>query len=380
MKKVFSFGIIAAAALAACTSESNIQEIEKQPAGIVFAPALDNLLTSRATQTFTTDLQAFSVNAFLDQEGNVSKYIDNAIVNKQEDNSWSTATTYIWPSSGNMSFFAYSFGSTSTGNSKLVEVSTPTVAEYKEGACPVINYKECSTDPKAQFDMLYATSNETCEVASKKAVGINFKHALSQIMFKVRNTNENWVVTVADIQIVNVKSSGVFTFPKKSTVIGEAAEGSWEASKPLRRYITSISRKSDIKKETGDVAWENALFLIPQTSTQWNPQDKNSYETGTYFLISCRISTKDGILLWPTNNEDVRNVAIPVALNWEKGKRYTYTFEFGEGAGYIPPMETGEGEVIIPENGGDETLGKIRFNVAVDDEYSTSNVNQSVKL
>lgn len=381
MKKIVLLGTIAASLLGSCTSESNILELEQQPSKIAFAPSLDNLHITRASQTFTADLQSFKVNAYLLQDGKVSKYMDEAYVSRQADNTWTTSTAYIWPSSGDMTFYSYSLGANATDERHLVEILQPTAEEYAEGKTPVINYKECSTDPKYQFDLLYATSNEACTVAQTKAVGVNFKHALSQIMFKVRNTNPNWKVTVSDIQIVNVKSAGKFACPTKTTVIGEASEGTWTAEAPLRRYITSIARKTDITPASGDISWDNALFLIPQTTTAWNPKDTETAATGSYFLISCRITTTDGILLWPTNSEDVRNVAIPVAINWEKGRRYTYTFEFGEGAGYIPPMETGEGEEAMPsEKGGEATLGKIRFDVSVDDEFSATDKSESLKM
>lgn len=63
--------------------------------------------------------------------------------------------------------------------------------------------------------------------------------------------------------------------------------------------------------------------------------------------------------LWPAEGESAK-VAIPVsAITWEQGKKYIYTFIFGEGGGYVPPTEDDDEPepVLVP----------ISFTVTVDD-------------
>jgi len=120
---------------------------------------------------------------------------------------------------------------------------------------------------------------------------------------------------------------------------------------------------------------KNALLLLPQTSTVWNPEtvptpgvDGNA-SNGSYFLVNCAIynvagdefDAEDDTPLWGTTDAH-KQAAIPVAINWEQGKKYIYTFIFGEGGGYDPnpdpdPDPDDPDPVLIP----------ITFEVTVDD-------------
>jgi hypothetical protein len=53
-------------------------------------------------------------------------------------------------------------------------------------------------------------------------------------------------------------------------------------------------------------------------------------------------------------------VAIPAAFDWKEGKKYVYTFVFGEGNGGYTP-------------GGDPVLAPVTFNVTVDDFVPVTN-------
>ena len=60
-------------------------------------------------------------------------------------------------------------------------------------------------------------------------------------------------------------------------------------------------------------------------------------------------------------------VAIPTSdIKWEQGKKYVYTFIFGEGGGYIPPVDPEEPDTD-PEDPGKPVLVPITFQVTVDD-------------
>ena len=48
-----------------------------------------------------------------------------------------------------------------------------------------------------------------------------------------------------------------------------------------------------------------------------------------------------------------------MTINWEQGKKYIYTFIFGEGGGYIPDPD--------PDPNPDPVLIPVTFEVTVDD-------------
>jgi hypothetical protein len=103
------------------------------------------------------------------------------------------------------------------------------------------------------------------------------------------------------------------------------------------------------------------MLLLPQTTTAWDTTSKPSADsqTGSYFLVDCKIcnvagddyaSTTD-IVLWDGP------VAIPAAFTWKQGKKYIYTFVFGNGNGGYDPNPDTPKPVLVP----------ITFNVTVDD-------------
>ena len=110
---------------------------------------------------------------------------------------------------------------------------------------------------------------------------------------------------------------------------------------------------------------KNALLLLPQTSTPWDPVTTpapglaGNASNGSYFLVNCAIYNVAGDVF---DEEEDEQAAIPVAINWEQGKKYIYTFIFGEGGGYDPDDPDPED----PDK-PDPVLIPITFEVTVDD-------------
>ena len=48
-------------------------------------------------------------------------------------------------------------------------------------------------------------------------VSLNFRHALSQIVFQAKNTNPNLYVEISGVKLVNVDDKGNYTLPEKDT-------------------------------------------------------------------------------------------------------------------------------------------------------------------
>ena len=70
------------------------------------------------------------------------------------------------------------------------------------------------------------------------------------------------------------------------------------------------------------------------------------------------VAGDEDVYLWGAANTP-KKLAIPVAFNWEQGKKYIYTLVFGEGnGGYEPdPEDPTPDPVLVP----------ITFTVTVDD-------------
>lgn len=244
-----------------------------------------------------------------------------------------------------------------------------------------------------QLDLLYAV--KTAQNKKSTPVELNFRHALSQIVFNAKNTNENLYVEIKGVKIVNVGGTNTFTYPTTDTdskfvshdgtgALPSTGAGSWaELTSGASSYevdfnavpvvgnstVVDLTTANDSGKEFNS----QAMLLLPQTTTAWVPsKDSNTpseNNTGSYFLIDCAIwNVADGtavdkdtdVQLWGEGG-NTKELSIPVAFTWKQGKKYIYTLVFGQGnGGYDPdpdPDDPDPKPVLVP----------IDFTVSVDD-------------
>ena len=249
----------------------------------------------------------------------------------------------------------------------------------------------------AQQDLIYAVKTNQSkprEDAANTPVALNFRHALSQIVFQAKNTNANLYVEISGVDVVNVGNKNTFTFPSVDTdnnivdhtgatadyPAGADGWGTWaELTSGTASYAVAFDAvavkgnntvvaltTTDDSEKPGEYN-ANTMLLLPQTTTAWDAESKLGDTTGSYFLVNCIIkNVKDGsgvagdedVYLWGAANTP-KKLAIPVAFNWEQGKKYIYTLLFGEGnGGYDPdPVDPTPDPVLVP----------ITFTVSVDD-------------
>lgn len=297
--------------------------------------------------------------------------------------------TRYWPNDGGeVLFFAH--------------VNADDEFTWNEGSNVQIKDFTVGTTVANQKDLLYAVKK------ASKADGqatLNFRHALSQIVFKAKNTNPNLYVEISGVSVCKVSNKGTFTYPTNETgdKVGEHNEngsidyenqgwGSWATSGTEKYSVnfeavkligskTATPASLTSENATGKEFSNQAMLLLPQTTTAWdvdketatagNPENQN----GTYFLVKCRIynvsgeivDTQKDVLLWGNEEDGTgKDAAIPVALNWEQGKKYIYTFVFGDGnGGYDPDPDD-------PDK-PDPVLVPITFEVTVDDFVPVQN-------
>ena len=243
-----------------------------------------------------------------------------------------------------------------------------------------------------QLDLLYAV--KTAQTKKSTPVELNFRHALSQIVFNAKNTNANLYVEIAGVKVANVGGTNTFTYPTTDTdskfvshdgtgKLPSTGAGSWAKltsgassyevdfnAVPVRgnSTVVDLTTANDSGKEFNS----QAMLLLPQTTTAWVPsKDSNTPSednTGSYFLIDCAIWNVAGtevdkgtdVQLWGEGG-NTKELSIPVAFTWEQGKKYIYTLVFGQGnGGYDPdpdPDDPDPKPVLVP----------IDFTVSVDD-------------
>lgn len=364
MKKKVLFAALSALALTACVDD---ETIEMNPGNaLVFRASTEN--STRSTIATSNSLNGFNVWAY-HQNGadpNVTtEYMVEQEVTKNDNGQWTYNPTRFWPESGTIDFYSVS--------------PTDVTTSITEDAQKIEDYT-VNADISQQADLLYAV-NKGCskETNGETGVQLNFRHALSQIVFKAKNTNTALEVDIQSVKVTNVISKGTFTYPTLTTtpqLTGtdndtetDGTWGKWTLGSDLTTYTAGVTEKTSITSTAVDLttAGSGELLLLPQTLTAWNPS-KGAAGSGSRFLISCKVwnvSGDDKILLWP-NTDTYSEVAVPISATWKQGKKYTYTFVFGDGIGYTP-----EGEVIsIP----------INFDVTVDNFQEGSNTDMDMEV
>ena len=262
----------------------------------------------------------------------------------------------------------------------------------------------------SQVDLLYAV--KTAQTKATGTVKLNFRHALSQIVFQAKNTSANLYVEIAGVKVANVGNKNTFTFPSANTdnniehedytdgvyddddwgssiTYDDGSWGKWaDLTSGTSTYevdFANVAVKGDNKlvslttaNDAGKEYSSNAMLLLPQETTQWVPSATSPVptesNTGSYFLVDCVIynvasddvdKTED-VCLWGEEQKDgtwtTKELAIPVAFNWEQGKKYVYTFVFGKGnGGYDPDPDDPDPDKPEP------VLVPITFEITVDE-------------
>lgn len=366
MKSKYLAVALSAVALVACNNE-DVLEVN-QGRGISFQVATE--ASTRATATTTNTIDNFKVWGFTD-----GKTLMNGIEVKvaESGNKCTYDGTIFWPAT-DVDFYSVSPAENCGG--------TVNITKDKQ---EITNFT-VNTNQGDQVDLLYAVNKgEKKADHEASAVNINFRHALSQIVFKAKNTNDNLKVIVKGVTIANIKKAGDFTYPAQTTTpqntetdgsIVTTTQGTWSNVTTAEKFSAGmdadgvtldgkVETAKDLSNATG------ALFMIPQELTAWNPETEGGTEktSNVYFLLNCQIlsGTDKNITVWPTteveaDKEGFAEVAIPASdLEWEQGKKYVYTFTFGEGGGYIPGPD--------PK----PTLVGIDFKVTVDEFINGAN-------
>lgn len=192
----------------------------------------------------------------------------------------------------------------------------------------------------ANYDVMYAMVKGQTKDMNNGVVKFNFKHILSQVVFKAKTEYDNMQVDINMIKIHNVKMGGFFTLP--ATADGT---GSWsdfndlpnEAS-GLGKFIVVKDANIPVESNTTatDISTTTPMLNRPQELTAWKVS-----ETGTktkeqaddakqcYLEIACKIR-QNGVYLLGSASE-YKTIYVPFGDTWKQGKRYIYTLIFGGG-------------------------------------------------
>lgn len=349
-KNLFSAAM--ALVLVSCSSDEVI-EVNRASDVIEFGVVANALTRAENIYSSTNLPEEFKVWASY----NGKTYIDGDVIKKQ-GNSWvNTTAVRYWPELAdgeNLTFFAHVNGGEYfvfyPGIAGISDYVVPTDADHK--------------------DLLYATA-----VANKGPVNLQFRHALSQVVFNAKNTNKGLKVVIDGVSVCNLGNKNTLIYPQSNTIgpwndliiSSDADYSDYSDYSVTFNPVTVAAEATPLTSanDDGKTYSSNAMLLLPQKTTAWTPtgtvKPSDASQTGSYFLVKCAISNvagTDETMLWGTKNGDTyvtKEIAIPAEFDWFQGNQYLYTFVFGNGnGGYDPEDNT---PVLTP----------IDFTISVDD-------------
>ena len=210
------------------------------------------------------------------------------------------------------------------------------------------------------YDVMYAIAKGQTKDKNNGVVKFNFKHILSQVVFKAKTQYDNMQVDIDVIKIHNFKFAGAFTLPAAAD-----GTGSWSSSDLAFPHAFTVVKNANItvnsNTEATDITTNTPMLNIPQELTAWKVSEtatKSKLEADNakqcYLEIACKIRQSGAYLLGSAS--EYKTIYVPFGDTWVAGKRHIYTLIFG--GGY-----TDQGEAVLnPIQFDAETTGWVDAN------------------
>lgn len=247
MKKIL-LAAVAALAIVGCSQN---EEIEKagEKAEINFTTVVKG--STKALITTTENFSTFTVCGYK-TSGDMSTetqlvagFMDNEEFTGGPD--WTHSTTFYWPISGSVQFFA----------------TSPQQSLTLPKGYPAFTYS-INDDIKLQEDLVAASvTNKNKESGD---IVLPFKHLLTQVNFTIKGNTPDFTYKVSKIILKGVKKTGTFKFSDGTTSVGEwtldaaTADYTYTPDSPVT-VVTATDGTGEKSFETSG----NALFmLMPQ--------------------------------------------------------------------------------------------------------------------
>ena len=186
----------------------------------------------------------------------------------------------------------------------------------------------------ANYDVMYAMAKGQTKDMNNGIVKFNFKHILSQVVFKAKTQYDNMQVDIDVIKIHNFKFAGAFTLPAAAD-----GTGSWSSSDLAFPHAFTVVKNANItvnsNTEATDITTNTPMLNIPQELTAWTVSGASKTKKGAddakqcYLEISCKIRQSGAYLLGSAS--EYKTIYVPFGDTWEQGKRHIYTLIFGGG-------------------------------------------------
>ena len=348
-------------------SDEEIANVETSSRNAIGFNVLSNAAETRAIPTTpsnltSTDFDVFAFTAdgtaFMGKNDTEFEHDGVKIVYKNGKWDYDNASDLrYWPTEA-LDFYAFNPGTVS--EDMIVFYSWEATKDVQKISYTCMD--EYGAGTHANYDVMYAMAKGQTKDMNNGIVKFNFKHILSQVVFKAKTQYDNMQVDIDMIKIHNFKFAGAFTLPATAE-----ETGSWSSSDLAFPHAFTVVKNANITVNSNtaatDISTKTPMLNIPQTLTAWtvSAPNKSKLEADNakqcYLEISCKIRQSGAYLLGSAS--EYKTIYVPFGDTWVAGKRHIYTLIFG--GGYDDQGEA----VLNPIRFDAETTGWVDANIDV---------------
>lgn len=352
-------GLIAAVmALSACSSEDAVIDESNARNEITFNVTTNGAARANVYYNSTSPVTRFRVSAWAKQGDNTDSSVSG--INKSyfdcdsltlKDSKWTydDGHTRYWPNNGEkLDFYAwvdYDNDNKSKGYT-FAWTGTPNDRASLTGIAQLANAADI-------VDLLYGNEFDNKQnvnsTASSSKVTIAMNHAFSQIGVIVKVANPKIQVQVSEVALVNLIGQADFKFAANAAQSTEADKAGWTEGTGTQTVTAVVSPAVQINASDTDgknlTGTDNTFMVLPHSG--YNTADATATSitmtdskpaSGTYIGLKCKVwniaaasgAANGDMIIHGTASAD-KYLFVPVALDCDMGKHYTYTLTFGNG-------------------------------------------------
>ena len=320
-------------------SDEEIANVETSSRNAIGFNVLSNAAETRATPTTNTNLKntdfdvfAFTADGTAFMGKNDTEFEHDGVKIVYKNGKWdydNASDLRYWPTEA-LDFYAFNPGTVS--EDMMVFYSWEATKDVQKISYTCMD--EYGAGTHANYDVMYAMAKGQTKDMNNGIVKFNFKHILSQVVFKAKTQYDNMQVDINMIKIHNIKFSDTFTLPTAAK-----GTGSWTSSGPLGKNAYTVVQNENITVKGNDpvtnITTDTPMLNIPQTLTAWtvsgDSKTKEQADTALqcYLEIACKIRQSGAYLLGSAS--EYKTIYVPFGDTWEQGKRHIYTLIFGGG-------------------------------------------------
>lgn len=327
-------------------SDEEIANVETSSRNAIGFNVLSNAAETRATPTTPDNLKNtdFDVFAFTGDGTAFMGKVDtefghdgvNIVYNNGKWDYKNASDLRYWPT-GALDFYAFNPGTVS--EDMMMNYMWEVSGTVQKISYTCIDEYGANTG-HANYDVMYAIAKGQEKDMNNGIVKFNFKHILSQVVFKAKTEYDNMQVDINMIKIHNVKMGGFFTLP--ATADGT---GSWSDPADLPSEVSGLGKFTVVKDVNitvksntiaTDISTTTPMLNRPQELTAWKVSEtatKSKLEADNakqcYLEIACKIRQSGAYLLGSAS--EYKTIYVPFGDTWVAGKRHIYTLIFGGG-------------------------------------------------